>query len=149
MQYAPAIVALVQNHGGQPTGLHATFITPDGSRKAFADRSRVMFGEVMGGAVRLSGGAKGGDLGVAEGIETALSFGLLNAIPCWAALSTAGLKAFRPPAALDRLIIGADGDQTGREAAFHLAKEASARCEAVVIAAPEGRDWNDVLRGTA
>jgi putative DNA primase/helicase len=146
IRVAPSMVAIVQGPDGRPSGLHCTALLIDGSAKAFGDRSRVMFGEIVGGSVRLSQVPERGDLAVCEGIETAWSFGQMNDLSCWAALSTSMLKAFKPPAGLRRLVIGADGDQPGLVTARALAERASTQCEALVVAAPEGRDWNDELR---
>lgn len=150
-RFAPSMVAMVHGPDGRPSGLHCTALKADGLGKAFGDRSRVMFGQIVGGAVRLAPGPAGGDLGAAEGIETAWAFGQLNSLPVWACLSTAGLKSFRVPHGLRRLLIGADSDDKGAGlvAARTLAQDASRDCEAVVIPAPEGLDWADVLEASA
>ena len=90
---------------------------------------------------------------VAEGIETALSLasGLLRGpATVWAALSTSGLRGLILPSTQARLTIAPDGDEPGRNAASALAERAQALGWAVsLLAAPDGRDWNDVLRGKA
>jgi hypothetical protein len=101
--------------------------------------------------VRLS--QEPGPLVVAEGIETALSLasGLLREpATVWAALSTSGLRGLRLPAEPGRLAIASDGEAAGREAAAALAERAAALGWRVsLLPAPDGQDWNDVLRGRA
>ncbi|WP_309603985.1 toprim domain-containing protein [Phenylobacterium sp.] len=143
---SPAMVAIVTGPRGNAVGLHITALKPDGSDKAFAHRSRRMFGPVKGGAVQLSEIGDTRELAVGEGIESALSFATLNAVPTWAALSTSGLRSFDPPAGLARLLVAADNDAAGVGAARALAERAARRCEVVILAAPAG-DWNDELRG--
>lgn len=98
--------------------------------------------------MRLSKGL--GPLVVAEGIETSLSLlsGLLSGpATVWAALSTSGMVCMRLPPNPGRLIVASDGDAPGREAAQKLAERAHALGWAVsLLAAPEGHDWNDILR---
>lgn len=84
-------------------------------------------------------------LGVAEGIETALSASVLFDVPVWAALDANGLENFLPPAHAVALMIFADNDEHG--ASLEAAKALQARCEIPSeIHMPEkvGEDWNDV-----
>lgn len=52
-------------------------------------------------------------LGIAEGIETALSATQLSKIPCWSVMNTAILKTFKAPKGVSTLIIFADNDKHG------------------------------------
>ncbi|MBP9756546.1 MAG: toprim domain-containing protein, partial [Phenylobacterium sp.] len=108
---------------------------------------RRMYGEMAGAVVQLAPLPDGGELAICEGIETALSYRDLTGTPTWAGLSTSGLRRFVPPPGLKRLVIAADGDDAGIEAARDLAERASRRCDVVVIPAPAGTDWNDALKG--
>lgn len=139
----PAMVALVRDAGGGPRALHMTFITPDG-RKAFGDRSRLMFGSVRGHAVQL-GRPSDGVLAVGEGIETCGAYSTLKGLPCWSCLSTAGMQNFVLPRWVRRLVIAADGDRGGMLAAATLAERAIKVCDVQIDPAPEGKDWADVL----
>lgn len=107
-----------------------------------------MMGPCGGGAVRLSG--SDGPLVVCEGIETGLSLlsGLLSGpATVWATLSTSGMRALKLPSETGELIIATDGDSPGREAGEKLASRASALGWNVsLMPAPDGQDWNDVLR---
>ncbi|NEY90363.1 toprim domain-containing protein [Tabrizicola oligotrophica] len=127
-------------------GIHRTFFDKAGGR--IAGNAKMMQGPCAGGAVALSEGP--GPLVVCEGIETGLSLlsGLLDGpAAVWAALSTSGLRALHLPADLGALIIAADGDAPGREAATALAERAYALgWQVSLLPAPEGQDWNDVLR---
>lgn len=142
----PAMVARVKGSDGY--AVHRTYLKPDGSGKAEVEPAKAMLGNCAGGAVRLIEAE--GPLVAAEGIETALSLasGLLT-VPAtiWAALSTSGLRALRLPATPARLTIAVDGDTPGREAAHMLAERAHKLGWTVsFLQAPEGKDWNDVLR---
>ena len=143
--FSSAMVADVQPTGG----IHRTFFTKQGVR--LPKSNKMMLGPCAGGAVRLSESI--GPLVVCEGIETGLSLlsGLLDGQHgVWAALSTSGIKGLSLPPRPGRLIIAADGDEPGREAAASLARSAHALgWEVSLIPAPEGRDWNDVLTGEA
>lgn len=145
---SPAMVGVVRSSGGRCIGLHVTAIKPDGSGKALGDFSRRMFGPVQGGAVRLSPIGEAGALAVAEGIETALSFAAISGVPTWSALSTSGLKSFVLPLGVRSLVIAADADDAGQEAAETLAGRLGSRCE-VRIEAPASGDWNDHLADRA
>lgn len=136
---APAMVAAVRDLAGAILGAQVTPLNADGSK-----RGRFTLGAVAGGAVQLAPVAADGQLAIAEGVETGLAFSALYGVPCWAALGTSGLKAFKPPAGLATLIVAADPDEPGMEAAQHLAQRASAACR-VVISAATGGDWADVL----
>lgn len=128
-------------------GVHRTFFEKSGTR--LANNTKMMQGPCSGGAVTLSG--RLGPLVVCEGIETGLSLlsGLLEgSARVWAALSTSGIRALHLPSDPGPLIIAADGDAAGREAATALAERAHAlRWQVSLWTAPEGQDWNDVLRG--
>lgn len=142
----PGMVAIATAADGKSAaGLHVTALRADGSGKAPMSNARRMFGELAGAVVQLAPFPAGGELAIAEGIETALSYRDLTGSPTWAGLSTAGLSRFTPPAGLQRLVIAADGDDAGLKAARDLAERASRRCEAVVMPAPDGTDWNDAV----
>lgn len=141
----PMIVARVD--GVADFAVHRTYVAADGAGKAPVNEPKMMLGSVTGGALRLSQAA--GPLVVAEGIETALSLlcGLLSdPASVWAALSAHGMKKLNLPSKPGELIIAADGNQVGREAAQELGERAHRRgWRVAMLPAPEGRDWNDVL----
>lgn len=140
----PAMVALVRDATGRAEALHLTYLNPDGSGKAFGDRSRLMFGAVAGCSVHL-GQPSDGVLAVGEGIETSGAYSTLKGVTTWAALSTSGLQNFVVPPKIKRLIIAADADKGGFNAARLLAERACKVCDVVIDPAPDGQDWADVL----
>lgn len=126
-------------------GVHRTYFEKTGER--IGGQAKMMQGPCAGGSVALSDAE--GPLVVCEGIETGLS--LLSGIlaepaTVWAALSTSGMKALELPRNAGCLIVAADGDAPGHEAANFLAERADALGWKVsLLPAPHGRDWNDVL----
>lgn len=141
----PAMVAKVRDATGKPKGLHVTYLTPDG-RKALGDRSRLMFATISECAVQLVPKTDDGVLAVAEGIETAASFTVLHGLRCWATLSTSIMRTFALPPGVKRLVIAADNDEAGMDAAKALAERACRLSDVEIHPAPEGKDWNDVLK---
>ncbi len=146
----PALVCAARNGRGDARGLHATYVTEDG-RKAFGDRSRLMFGPMSGAAVRTAPIGPDGSLAVGEGLETCGAFSVLHSVPCWAAFSTSGIVGFEIPLEVKRLLIAADNDENGAgvRAAQQLAERASRRCDVEIMVPPMIGDWNKVLMGEA
>jgi putative DNA primase/helicase len=151
----PAMLAAVSDTDGKPATIHKTYLTVDG-QKAAVDRVRLFCpgSRPEGGAVRLA--AHGADLGIAEGIETALAASQLHGVPVWAGLDDGGVDRFIPPPEVTRLIIFGDNDANyaGQRAAFSLAKRAilvlKIKVEVRIPDRPADKskvDWNDVLRG--
>lgn len=144
----PAIVATVRNGAGQPTGgIHQTFLADDGSARARAPTDRRMDGPVKGGSVRLAPISMDGHIGIAEGIETALSAAVIFDVPCWAGLSAGGVATWEWPAETRRVTVFADAGKAGAEAAGKLADRLRAAGVPVEIRQPlHGDDFNDDLR---
>lgn len=102
--------------------LHRTFLQEPGTQADVERPKTMMAGKIpRGGAVRL--GPAGETMGIAEGIETALSASILAGIPVWSALSASGLQNWNPPKEAKHIIIYADIDKsfTGQMAAYCLA----------------------------
>lgn len=100
----------------------------------------------LGGAVRLASSAE--TMGVAEGIETALSAHLMFDVPVWATLSTGCLVKWEPPPTAKNILIFADCDESfaGAAAAYPLAhKLAGKGFHVEVRMPPDLGDWNDAL----
>jgi hypothetical protein len=145
----PAMVAAVQGVGSP--AVHRTYLCPDGTGKANIEPAKAMLGATGGGAVRLSEGQS--RLVVSEGIESGLSLlcGLLDGpATLWAALSTSGIRRLHLPHEPGKLVIAADGDTPGRDAANALGTRAHALgWQVSFLRAPDGRDWNDILQERA
>jgi putative DNA primase/helicase len=145
----PGMIAMVRDHAGAPVNIHRTFLHPEGGKaKVESPRKCMAGGSVAGGAaIRLC--AHDDILGIAEGIETALSATILHGVPCWAAVSAVGLEQWRPPQDV-RVVIFADNDPsyTGHKAAYALAYRLVRERYQVEVKIPDrlGEDWNDVLR---
>ena len=87
-------------------------------------------------------------MGIAEGIETALSVTALFGVTCWAAVSAAMMAAWQPPDEAKRIIVFGDNDLSyaGQSAAYALARRlrSDERVVEVQIPTEVGADWNDV-----
>jgi putative DNA primase/helicase len=142
----PCMVAAVARWpGSKIVAVHRTYLS--GSQKAPVDPCRMTLGPVAGGAVRLAPASE--VMGVAEGIETALSAMQVSGIPVWAALSAGGIERLILPALPQArtLIIFADHDPRGLEAAQKAAARWRDEGREVVIEVPPlpGQDFNDLL----
>ena len=141
------MVAPVIGPDGQLQSILRTYIGDVPTRKKFA----VPVETVCGAAVRLFEPTT--TLGVTEDIETAIAVHELFALPVWAAISTAGLQSFEPPAGVTDLVIYGDNDShkvfAGQLAAYALANRiAVARRPDLSIdvqITPNPGDWLDVL----
>ena len=154
----PAMVALYQGADESPITLHATFLRPDGAAKAAVPVPKKTLavpsrGSTKGGAIRLYP-PRDGFLGVAEGIESALSLHLIRAIPVWSARCADNLKHICLPANLGRLEIGVDVDASGKgqQVAEALAERVRRRNPGtqcfLILPQVEGLgDLNDELQG--
>jgi putative DNA primase/helicase len=147
--FHPAMIAMVTAPDGAPSSVHRTYLTADGRKASVDEPRRMMPGTIAkGSAVRLA--PPMGVLGIAEGIETALSASALFAVPCWAAVNAGMLAAWQPPPEVKRILIFGDNDPgyAGQAAAYALARRlASDKCALEVhVPADPGADWNDVHR---
>lgn len=147
----PASLAFIQNPDGSGANVQRVFLTPDGQKAKMDEPRRLMpIGLPEGAAVRL-GEPVDGVMGVAEGVETAVAAWVLTGVPCWSVLNTRGLKVWRAPAGVRKVIVFGDHDANfaGQAAAYSLGNSLSVgkdRIEAEVrIPDKTGDDWNDVL----
>jgi hypothetical protein len=87
-------------------------------------------------------------LGLAEGIETAMSASALFGLPCWATLGTERFASVAIPAEVSELLLFLDNDSGGRRSEA-LARKAFAHIPSLEAHYPRtaGADWNDVLCG--
>ncbi len=145
----PGMVAPLVNNG-RTLALHRTYLTRDG-RKADLPTVR----KLTGAAGMLSGACIPllqpvcGTIGIAEGVETALAAWCASGVNTVAAYSAGNLAGWRWPEGVQRIVIFADHDRAGREAANALqarALGAHLRCE-ILTPTTEGADWADVWAG--
>lgn len=141
----PAMLAKVTATDGTGTALHRTYLTSDGEKADVPMVKKVLGSLPAGAAVRLL--APNSSMGIAEGIETALSASVAFGLPVWSAISAGGLEKWTPPAGVNRVIIFGDNDLsgTGQAAAWILAKRLIAAGVAVDVKIPPnpGTDWAD------
>jgi putative DNA primase/helicase len=135
---------------GEKAALHRTYLDRY-QGKANVPSPRKMLGSMpTGAAVRLM--SHGQVLGIAEGIETALSASVLFKIPVWAALTAGLLQEWTPPAGVETVFVFGDNDasSTGQAAAYVLAQRLKARGHSVFVEIPSrtSDDWNDVLQNS-
>ena len=143
-RYRPALIAAVRTEEGL-VAIHRTFLDSSQVSHVSAAGEKRGLGPFGAGAVRLGGA--GPRLGLAEGIETALSAAALFGIPCWATLGTERFALVSVPQAVEELLLFLDHDSGGRRAEA-LAREAFAHVRRIEAHYPPrpGDDWNDVLR---
>jgi hypothetical protein len=143
-RFRPALIAAVRDESGL-VAVHRTFLDPRHRRLASLPAPRCGLGRFGAGAVRLGGTAP--RLGLAEGIETALSASALFGVPCWAALGTERFGLVAIPDEVTELLLFLDNDAGGRRAEA-LARERSDALRTIEAHYPNcpGDDWNDVLR---
>jgi hypothetical protein len=141
----PAMIAAVTDPSGAITGVHRTWLSPDGLDKAPIDTPRRAMGGLLGHAVRF--GATGDVLAAGEGIETMLSLrAALPAMPMAAALSASHLAALAFPAALRRLYVARDADAAGERAVTALTERARAAGVEALVLSPRLGDFNEDLQ---
>jgi len=145
VRFLPAMLAAVRTDLGV-IAVHRTFLDTRTARLASFDRPKRALGSLRNGAVRLAG-PQAGRLGLAEGIETALSAMQLFGVPCWATLGNERFGLVTIPQSVCELHLFVDND-AGGDLAEERANEAYA-CDGrrIVATRPANldKDWNDVL----
>ena len=143
----PALVAAATDHHGTVFGIHRTWLDRQRPTKASLPSPRKALGNIHGVAVRLIPHSAHTPLVVGEGIETVLSIvAAFPHIPAAAALSAGHLAAFNPPPTTSHMVIGADNDPEGLDAANRLSRRSRALQIPCTIILPTLNDFNDDLR---
>jgi hypothetical protein len=147
IEHHPAMLALMTDAiTAEPCGLHRTFLLPDGSDRLRDAKGKAMAGNV--GVIRLS---RDDDvtlgLGIAEGIETALSvMQRFRWRPVWAATSAGAIARLPFLSGIEALTIFADADGAGIAAAQACAARWREAGRSVRILRPPAGDFNDLAR---
>lgn len=142
----PAMVAPLVAPDGRTVALHRTYLTRDG-RKADVPTPKKLTGAcgpLAGACIPLARPVQG-VIGIAEGIETALAASCGSGLSVVAAYSAGNLAAWQWPAGTQQLVVFADHDKAGREAADTLRARAMAahlRCD-IRVPEEDGTDWAD------
>ena len=145
----PALIAAVTDAGGTITGVHRTWLDPDGEGKAKVEDPRRALGGLLGNAVRFAmpKGETVEAMIVGEGIETILSLAhVIPGMPMVAALTANHLAAFNAPTGCQRLYIAADADAAGRHGIEGLSNRAPSLGIMPLVLHPELGDFNEDLR---
>ena len=145
------MLAKVTAPDGRPCQIHRTWLGENGQKADIEAPRKLMPGKITkGSAIRLGIPGDLNILGVAEGIETALSASVRSSIPVWAVISTAGMMQWECPPDVERVVIFGDHDVKfgGQSAAYALAHRLTVKDgKKVRVAIPaEPGDWNDVLK---
>ena len=132
---------------------HVTMLSSDGSTKLNIDRPRKTYGHVSGGYIQIGELDPDKPLIIAEGIETAASAAQIAGVPAISAISASNMPTVVLPPQYagsgSEIIVAADNDEPGRNAAKQLAQRLAELGHGVRIAVPEGPegcDWNDALK---
>ncbi len=146
----PALIAAVTGLDGKITGLHRTWLDPDGDGKAHLPEPRRSLGHLLGNGIWL-GMTPGMPAPAAisgEGLETMLSLRMvMPALPMVAATSAGHLGGIAFPIGCERLYIAADADAAGRHGIERLARRAEDAGILPLVLRPQLGDFNDDLRG--
>ncbi len=145
VRFRPALIAAV-HQGAELVAIQRSFLCSNGEGLARdLAEPRLALGRPLSGAVKLA--RAGGVLGLAEGIESALSAIQLLGIPVWATLGGERLPQIAIPRQVRRLVLLPDADRSGR-IAERKSRDfyASLDIEIETIWPWFGeKDWNDLI----
>jgi putative DNA primase/helicase len=144
----PTMVAAVQRPDGQVIAVQTTILTPKAAQ-ASVSVPKLTTGALGAGAVRFAAAAD--VMGIAEGVETALSAQTMAEIPVWASLGCQRLHRIELPEVVQEVHIFGDNDVSGRAAAQRASEGHMELGRRVVLRfPPEGlKDFNDLLNADA
>lgn len=146
VQFLPAMLAAVTADIGI-IAVHRTFLDTASAKLASFERPKRALGSLGCGAVRLAPPVAG-RLGLAEGIESALSAMQLSGVPCWATLGNERFGLVAIPECVRELHLFIDNDAGGELAERRALKAYSAPGRVIQprVSASAGFDWNDELK---
>lgn len=157
----PCLVAAIRRDG-QLVTLHRTYLSSEGTKAKVpgGGPTKKMMPiphgmDVRGCSIPLLELGDSGVIGVAEGMETALSAARATGIPTWAAVSAVLMECFEVPQGVHTVVIWADKDRsrTGEVSAQALEQRLKKQGIKAHIMLPgtaipalsKSLDWNDVL----
>jgi hypothetical protein len=144
----PALIAAVTDAAGVVTGVHRTWLDPDGGKAKVEDPRRAL-GGLLGNAVRFRFpvDAPVTVMAAGEGLESTLSLTeVLPEMAAAAALTANHLAALQLPPGCLRLYIAADADAAGRHGIESLSRRAQVLGILPLVLTPELGDFNEDLR---
>ncbi len=145
-RFLPAMIAAVSLDEG-PVAIHRTFLSTEASTKATFERPKRALGSLGEAAVRLFAPADG-KLGLAEGIESAMSAYALTGIPAWATLGNERFGLISIPESVTELHLFVDHDDGGHLAVERGLSAYARKGRTIHVRTPfvRGTDWNDELQ---
>ena len=144
-RFLPAMIAAVSLDEG-PIAIHRTFLSTEASGKAAFEKPKRALGALGEAAVRLFDPASE-KLGLAEGIESAMSAYALTGIPVWATLGNERFGLVSVPDSVTELHLFVDHDAGGELAASRGLAAYAREGRTIHVRKPSSRDsdWNDEL----
>lgn len=149
----PCMIVPLRDLRGNVTAVQRTWLAKDGQGKAPVTPAKKTAGPMMKAAVQLW--PAGAMLGIAEGVETAMSAKQLFQIPVWATLSANRLGVIALPPIVETIVIFADRGKVGMEEALKAAEVYEAQGMSVDVMPPsvhfgdKHSDYNDCVRANA
>jgi phage/plasmid primase-like uncharacterized protein len=153
----PGMLAIVRDKEGKPLTLHRTFLADDGKGKAQVSRQKMLMAQprdLRGACIQLDRPVQtpaGKLIGIAEGIETALSIREATGCPMWVGISDRIMEQVHFPDDVKIIIVWADIEPSGAglRAAETLRSIWEPKGVMVIVEAPHFMerakvDWNDV-----
>lgn len=144
-RFLPAMIAAVSLDEG-PIAIHRTFLSTEASGKAAFEKPKRALGALGEAAVRLFAPVSG-KLGLAEGVESAMSAYALTGIPVWATLGNERFGLVSVPESVTELHLFVDHDAGGELAASRALAAYARDGRTIHVRKPSSRDtdWNDEL----
>ena len=145
-RFLPAMIAAVSLDEG-PIAIHRTFLSTEASGKAAFEKPKRALGALGEAAVRLFAPVSG-KLGLAEGVESAMSAYALTGIPVWATLGNERFGLVSVPESVTELHLFVDHDAGGELAASRGLAAYAREGRTIHVRKPSSRDtdWNDELK---
>lgn len=144
-RFLPAMIAAVSLDEG-PIAIHRTFLSGEAFSQAAFHKPKRGLGSPGEAAVRLFAPVSG-KLGLAEGIESAMSAYALTGIPVWATLGNERFGLVSVPESVTELHLFVDHDAGGELAASRGLAAYAQEGRTIQVRKPSSRetDWNDEL----